>query len=311
MVKHEGKPVLLADQIQSDAGQLVREKGVRDEAKIAELKKRKAELEGNVTALNEQAYQLIEKHDGEPGARNRYAQPARELGTSYGMRQSIPDGAPIFDAFKKNFQDLELVDAELRTAEASPNFAEPLKSLTRTTDQWVNTTLRRAIRQAAEADASYIAIPHGDTVLSYNPGDADGMRGFYGSRTSEGIVPKNLRKLIEKLDKDAPKPTKVDNLDAPSGPRGWQDGTSYKFDESQTGFTLFPLTDKIKAEVLDDGQPLFAFGTVMQMTSAERGTKPPRLEPASRASGGSVSLPNTDMSMLDRALAIIRSSRPR
>jgi hypothetical protein len=146
--------------------------------------------------------------------------------------------------------------------------------LVNTTDQWVNTTLRRAIRQAAEADAEFIAIPHGDTVLSYNPGGTDGMRGFYGSRTSEGIVPKNLRKLLEKIDKDSARPVKVEKLETSQGPHGWQgDKGQYEapnewasinvrkpIDPSQTGFTLFPLTDRVKQTVLDDGQPLFAFG---------------------------------------------------
>ena len=40
MVKHEGKPTYLVDQIQSDWGQKLRDGGVRDEAKIAELRER-------------------------------------------------------------------------------------------------------------------------------------------------------------------------------------------------------------------------------------------------------------------------------
>ena len=45
LVKHEGKPVYLIDQIQSDWGQKIRDGGVRDEAKIALLKKQQAEAE--------------------------------------------------------------------------------------------------------------------------------------------------------------------------------------------------------------------------------------------------------------------------
>lgn len=167
---------------------------------------------------------------------------------------------------------LDLLRAELSTAES----ATPGHPLVNTTDQWTNTTLRRAIRMAAEADADYIAIPHGDTVLSYNPGDEAGMRGFYGSRSSEGIVPKNLRKMMEKIDKDAAKPIKVEKLETSQGMQGWQgDKGTYAapnewasvdvkkaIDPRQTGFTLFKLTDKVKQEVLDEGQPLFAFGGV-------------------------------------------------
>ena len=63
----------------------------------------------------------------------------------------------------------ELLTAELATSEASPNFGNPLKSMVGTTDQWVNIVLRRAIRQAVEADADAIAIPSGKTVLTYKP----------------------------------------------------------------------------------------------------------------------------------------------
>jgi hypothetical protein len=86
------------------------------------------------------------------------------------------------------------------------------------------------------------------------------MAGFYGTRTMEGIVPKNLRKLLEKLDKESPRSQRVETLDTPSGKRGWQSGTSNPFDKSQTGFTLFPLTEKVKQAVMDGGLPTFASG---------------------------------------------------
>jgi hypothetical protein len=129
----------------------------------------------------------------------------------------------------------------------------------------VDTTLRRAVRQAAEADAQFIAIPHGDTVLSYNPGDEGGMRGFYGSRTSEGIVPKNLRKLLEKLDKGSAEPLRIDELETPTqGMKG-------------EGFTVFPLTDTVKQRVMTEGQAMFAIADDVTARDLEavRGKAPP------------------------------------
>src|SRR5262249_31365004 len=65
-----------------------------------------------------------------------------------------------------------------------------------------------------------------------------------------GIVPKNLRKLLQKIDPESPKPQQVSKLTTPTqGEKGH-------------GFTLFPLSDSIKSEVTGEGrgQPLFALG---------------------------------------------------
>jgi len=255
MTRHEGKPVFTVDQIQSDWGQRLRDGGVRDEAKIAGLKAR-----------------LDEANAAEDKLKPAFADRGQELGLlasleNYGgnldrmKAEKYSNGKPVHplaglltDEYVKAMQYRKLLWAELNTAEASAS-GHPLVN---TTDQWTNTTLRRAIRMAAEADAEYIAIPHGDTVLSYNPGKDEGMAGFYGTRTMEGIVPKNLRKMLEKLDKESPRPQRVETLATPSGDRGWQDGTSNPFDKSQTGFTVFPLTEKVKASVREEGQALFA-----------------------------------------------------
>ena len=282
MTKHEGKPVYTIDQIQSDWGQKLRDGGVRDEAKIAGLKQRIA-TEGNIPEiiLNKGIDEVrvngddivirgditarVDKNTGEVKAADfkhgKFI--GQHLSDMLGgdVAKSIFDNA---DAISGKMREIGLLQAELRTAEAT----SPGHPLVNTTDQWTTTTLRRAIRQAAEADAEYIAIPSGDTVLSYNPGDAHGMHSFYGRTTErqalnisdnlealpsttsrapvEGIVPKNLRKLLQKLDKDSPAPQRIETLDTPtSGAKG-------------KGFTLFPLTEKVKASVKEDGQALFA-----------------------------------------------------
>jgi hypothetical protein len=268
MVRHEGKPVYLIDQIQSDWGQKLRDGGVRDEAKIAELRQRvdflkRQEQEHAKTAMT--LRDTIAERNGLHTSNGTNAQ-GWLLGRS---REALPasDLAEIgtfFDKMNAINDERRLLEAELRTAEA----ATPGNPLVDTTDQWVNTTLRRAIRQAAEADAEYIAIPHGDTVLSYNPGKqsemgtptyGNGMRSFYGTRSQDGIVPKNLRKLIEKLDKEAPRPIRVTEIDTPQGKQAWNTKEAYPFKKEDTGFTVFPLTDKIKNEVKERGQVMFAF----------------------------------------------------
>ena len=213
LVKHEGKPVYLIDQIQSDWGQKIRDGGVRDEAKIALLKKQQAEAE----SLTRAAAQRPEN--------------AGQLWTE------LPEG-----------REWGRINAELIQAERNHTPGHPLVN---TTDQWTTTTLRRAIRQAAEAGADYVAIPSGKTVLSYNPGDEHGMATFY-----DKIVPKNLRNILGKLDKASPDPQRVATLDTPSkGAAG-------------EGFTLFPLTEKVKRAVMESGQPLFQSTTTPKLDQA-------------------------------------------
>lgn len=252
MTRHEGRPVYTIDQIQSDWGQKLRDGGVRDEAKIAELKRRSQEADARLLDIQNELPEV-----------------------GYDLSASVAPGETrqiVRDYFAAQEQ-ARLIDAELRTAEAA-TFGNPLVN---TTDQWVNTTLRRALRQAAEAGAEFIAVPHGDTVLSYNPEGPEGptgMRKFYGTSTDNGIVPKNLRNLIRKLDKDAPSPVRVKTLETPTkgltnrGDRKISDGGS------DFGFTLFPLTDKVKAEVMERGQAMFALADAPQAETDQIAPRP-------------------------------------
>jgi hypothetical protein len=213
MTKHEGKPVYTIDQIQSDWGQKLRDGGVRDEKKIADLKIRRDEAQKS----------FIEVKGDMPTMRIA------------GKLRSA-DGKALPDEIENAFRDYSLLDAELSTAEASA-FGNPLVN---TTDQWTNTTLRKALMQAADADADYVAIPRGDTVLSYNPGDTDGMRGFY-----DGIVPKNARNIMQKELGYSPNMLSIDQLETPSGLKG-------------QGFTLMDLPPEIRAKIKRDGMRMFA-----------------------------------------------------
>lgn len=169
---------------------------------------------------------------------------------------------------ERAYEPSKLLDAEIRAAESAA-LSNPLIN---TTDQWVNTTLRKALMQAADEDAKYIAIPSGDTVLSYNPGNPKGMREFYGAiaegKRTEGIVPKNLRNILTGLDKNAPKPFVVDTLEAP------------KKGQAGQGFTLFPLTPELKQKI-KEGLPLFTAAGALPFVASQQ-------QEQTKAHGGSV-----------------------
>lgn len=265
LVKHEGKTTYLLDQIQSDWGQKLRDGGARDEAKIADLKRQLAAAEqvpglwhASVANENMPIALRVERAKSQSGfgsreeaiawASNHFPPKSGWLGRRKNAfaydevkQQNVAknDDGLVARVYQVPNPDVARLRAEIYTAEAVPT-GHPLVN---TTDQWTTTTLRRAIRQAAEADAEYIAIPSGKTVLSYNPGDVHGMETFY-----DKIVPKNLRNILSKMDKASPAPERVAKLDTPSkGAAG-------------EGFTVFPLTEKVKAAVLEQGQPLFSLG---------------------------------------------------
>lgn len=199
MTTHQGKSVYTIDQIQSDWGQKLRDGGVRDEAKIAEWKNK---LTAATKAVEAEAVKATAELDGlgvpptgmAPGPLQTSAGDANirihRVLNEYRRIEAAGDSAKIgealavvdaVDAIRARLDKLEQeryrIEAELKTYEATPA-GNPLVN---TTDQWVTTTLRRAITQAVEANADYIAIPSGDTVLGYNPGDTKGMREFYGA----------------------------------------------------------------------------------------------------------------------------------
>ena len=235
-----GKPVLLLNQIQSDWGQGVRDKGVKDETKIAGLKASVGEAE---RAASRETDDLMKELRAKGWPEN-----ASPVGWA---NEHAPELAQRLTDGGSERANLRLLRAELKTAEASV----PGHPLVNTTDQWVRTTLRRAIAQAVESGASSIAIPSGDTVLSYNPGNEHGMREFYGK-----IVPLALKKLMRGQDAAYPEPQRVEKLETPSkGPAG-------------KGFTVFPITDAVRASVAR-GQPLFARGGAVRRTSIKEAAK--------------------------------------
>ncbi len=237
----EDKPVFLVDQIQSDWGQRLRDNGARDEAKISELTKRVSE--------SKEAWQNIRDQ--------LLADPNTRMAV---YSNKLP---PEAEHAKSELWRLE---AELVTATRAVS-GHPLVN---TTSQWVTTTLRRAINQAVEAGADKIAIPSGDTVLSYNPGDKHGMNEFYNK-----IVPLALKKIMRGHDAAYPEPSFAEKLETPTQGainRGKRDVEG----PAKFGFTVFPLTDHIKQSV-KNGQPLFSRGGRVKKPAA-----------TARAAGGKI-----------------------
>lgn len=227
-----GGKVHTLDQIQSDWGQNLRDGGVKDEAKIAGLK---AQYEAAQSAIAANDWSKIVKAAGWPaGSKISKYSVDQALGLAEGGRLRV--GKDVLD----RLSHLKMVEAEQRTAEASA-VGHPLVN---TTDQWTQTTLRHALKQAVDANADHIAVPSGKTVLTYNPGDEHGMEEFYNK-----IVPKNLGNILNKLDPET-KRQYVEQLQTPNGMKG-------------QGFTTFPITDKVR-EAVKGGMPLFSNGSSPQ-----------------------------------------------
>lgn len=233
-----GNKVFVPSQIQDDWGQAVRDKGVKDEAKIdrirTDLKAAQAKWDSIVRS--------------DPGAETRLSR-AR----THGSVDLLKSQDAAVDTLAELSPKLDRLEAELRTAEAAPTAAHPL---VKTTDQWVNTTLRRIIKDAVDSGATSIAIPSGDTVLSYNPGDEHGMQEFYNK-----IVPKNLGNLLKKMDPSI-KGERVPTLRSHDGKKNLG-----------KGFTVFPITDKVK-DAVRGGQPMYAKTTAQRVVDMVQKGKP-------------------------------------
>lgn len=156
---------------------------------------------------------------------------------------------------------VNLITPELRTATASP----PANPMVNTTDQWVTTQLRNVLKHAADEDAHGIALPRGETVLTYNPGDEHGMAGFY-----DNILQRAMTKEMKRLDPSIKGPEEVRLLphddDTAGGLRHVYDrngdmriqhADDFEGTPFERPFYGYPLTEKAKEEIRK-GLPLFS-----------------------------------------------------
>ncbi len=165
----QGQPVYLLDELQSDWGQKLREGEVRDEGKIAGLRKQIEETGTQQIAAYVDAHRFLEKIDPhldpkDPLPNDIVYGALQRAYTDTEPGKRLADGtSPISEAFRhlnginRADEKLKLLNAELRTAEA----ATPGHPFVNTTDQWTTTALRRLLAQANESGAAGIAITPG------------------------------------------------------------------------------------------------------------------------------------------------------
>jgi len=155
-----GRKVFNIDELQSDWGQAVRDKGAREEEKIASLKARKDQLDNQIVSLRPLAVRDAKRIDQSGIDREfiiRDWEIESDLGLKYGLEDWSAAGVEIGEnakAFIDAMDEKHLVEAEIPKAESAP-INHPLVS---TTDQWTATALRRVIRLAVEAGADAISI---------------------------------------------------------------------------------------------------------------------------------------------------------
>jgi hypothetical protein len=301
VMKHKGENAWVVHQLQSDWATLIRVKGIASEDRLNRVLAQLEEARRNYTDARLRYHLSAEGQKALADARAllaKYEQPVFNHNDS-GKFKEYDDVADSLwylinvavlsrkDEQKRNelLSKVDLRSPELMRTEVPPALrahrAEirrlqhevilastaitAFHPLVRNTDQYVNLMLSRTVTQAVEAGVKYIVIPHGETVRSYNPGDEEGMAAFYGSPEKEGIVPRNLQKLLQMFD-PAVTGTKIKNIkkmngeDAFKRPRWFQRSKKVEYNISGIGFTVFEITDKIREGVRAQGFPLFAMG---------------------------------------------------
>lgn len=154
----KGETSLNLDELQSDWGQKLREGGVRDEAKIADLEKRLRDnndeilqkMDAITIAAETDGFDLKAANaaDANPFYLEEYL---RSNSGSSSLATMIRD--EIIDIKEKN----RLLKAEINTAKA----ATPGNPLVNTTDQWTATALRKVVKDAVDQGVDGITITPG------------------------------------------------------------------------------------------------------------------------------------------------------
>lgn len=276
-----GKSVFLIDELQSDWGQKLRDGGAWDEAKIAELKTRRDAANAEIAAFGidiTTAENLLRKHARSGGFPNALSAAEAKLNQERASGHIWPSTQSEVDTLraivrKPGFEALierrRLLAAELRTAESSPS-GHPLVN---TTDQWTTTAFRRLVRQAVEAGVGRMALPTAEAIETYGMGGGEaafkGNQKFYGE-----IAPRILGKLLAKMDSSV----KMERIPLYSSVDGREFNLLNAGHEKSSRapgapilFHTFPLTEKIKRAVMEEGMPLFAIGgSSLDMSSEAR-----------------------------------------
>lgn len=265
LTPEQKKEVAKAIQAESNAGGR-RHEGTLDVAKIRRLEGEIAELRERIKLLDERALVVLKRYEAAGDAEFRAIVEGvsqRRMGSGSAAHMLSPsfryavatERTPGFleDVERKQIVDeFNVVNAqigiktnELQVARA----ALPSHPLVDTTTQWLETTLRRVIRDAVDNGTDIITLPPGGFVLSYNPGGDHGMREFY-----DVIAARALLKELRKHD-PAVKPFQVRLLN------GAQREVFADQDGKDVQFNAFPITDRIRAAFAPEmGMRLMAIG---------------------------------------------------
>ena len=148
-----GKPVFLIDELQSDWGQKLRDRGARNEAKIAALRQQGENISRTRKMYDDQTVDFVKANGGAPYG--RYADAMEERAK---RDDAVGQHAKTLKAAwnRANTEEMRLA-AEIKTADSAA-LGHPLVN---TTDQWTTTALRRLIQQAVENKAEGIALTPG------------------------------------------------------------------------------------------------------------------------------------------------------
>lgn len=245
----QGRPVFHVDELQSDWGQKLRDGGVRDDAKISDLRERLNKIGGSSRDITDtpvwgRADRFL-RRIGEGGdvPYNEISNSLRRVAedkayNDFSNHPRIRDRASnISYQFDAEASKRNLLKSEIKTAEAST----PGHPLVNTSDQWQTTAFRRLMRQAVDADAHGIAIPSGNTVHGYGMGTEGGSASQSGVQYAyDKMYPGALGKELAKLD--------------PSIKRQMQPMAGH---EGKGPASYFELTDAARAKIRE-GLPLFS-----------------------------------------------------
>lgn len=157
----QNRPVYLIDELQSDWGQKIREGGARDEAKIAEIRRRQDENEAARAALATEAAGFLgpsyNNWDKYPYPEKLMALEAYNVHNPRATDAMRAQASEYASKLREMNSTANLLAAEHRTATAQT----PGHPLVNTTDQWTTTAIRRLLQDAAEKDAAGIALTPG------------------------------------------------------------------------------------------------------------------------------------------------------
>ena len=218
----DDKKVLYAEEIQSDWGQEGRKKGFKPNISQEESDKLNAEL-FDLREASDAKMQELKSH---PGVNVSEETLNKEL------KGDFSGSSPERLEWKKLKEEHNKIQ-EKRVEIQAKLFGPPEAPFVTSTDKWTQLTIKKLLANAVDkGDYDYIAISPGQ--VQFDRWNQPGLRDYY-----DKVIPKNVDKVVKKLDKDA-----VEKIDM------------VVLTDNQPTLGI-KLTDKLKEKVRN-GQALFS-----------------------------------------------------